>query len=109
MFVAEGQGLSAQQQRDAAALVVAAEAQVASSGRPFEDADFPPSTTSLGAGWAHAPLVAQWRRPSEIAGDQARLFKNDWEIEGVVLGPAQNGWLMAALNILAGDRAVPYF
>ena len=105
-LVAEGQGLSSLQERDAAALVAAAEAQVASSGRPFEDADFPPSATSLGAGWAHAPLATQWRRPVEIAGDGAKLFKNDWEIEGVVLGPAQNGWLMAALNILAGDREV---
>ena len=105
-FVAEGQGLSSLQERDAATLVAAAEAQVASSGRPFEDADFPPSATSLGAGWAHAPLATQWRRPVEIAGDGAKLFKNDWEIEGVVLGPAQNGWLMAALNILAGDREV---
>jgi len=106
-FKAEGQGLSEKQERDAAALVAAAEAQVASSGRPFEDADFPPSAASLGAGWAHAQLATQWRRPSEIAGDQARLFKNDWEIEGVILGPAQNEWLMAALNILAGDREVP--
>ena len=79
---------------------------MASSGRPFEDADFPPSATSLGAGWAHASLATQWRRPSEIAGDGATLFKNDWEIEGIVPGPAQNDWLMAALNILAGDREV---
>ncbi len=106
VFVTEGQGLSEKQRRDAQAMIAAAAQQVASSGQPYEDADFPASAASLGAGWAHAPLVTQWRRPSEIAGGAAKLFKNDWEIEGVVLGPAENTWLMAALNLIAGDREV---
>ena len=107
----EGQGLSEKQKADAAAMVQAALAQCAQTGRPYEDPDFGGAAALGDASWPHARLVTQWRRPSEIAAtagspEAARLFKSDWEIEGVVLGPCANNWVMAAFNIVAGDPDV---
>ena len=107
----EGQGLSERQRADAAAMVQAALDQCARTGRPFEDPDFCGGAALGDGAWPHAALVAQWRRPAEIAAsagsaEAARLFKSDWEIEGVVLGPCANNWAMAAFNIVAGDPDV---
>ena len=98
---AEGQGISAQQQRDLQELLVRAR----SSGGAYEDTDFPPVAASLGGGGA-AKMASTWRRITEIGGQGARLFKNDWEIEGVVPGPLSNAWLLGALNVVAGDRDI---
>jgi len=100
----EGQGLSEKQQADAERMIGIALASIRSGGK-FEDPDFPASGASLGPG-AHASCVTSWRRPVEIAGPEARLWKNDWEIEGIVSGPLSNGWLMGSANVLAGDRDV---
>jgi hypothetical protein len=100
----EGQGLSEKQQADAARMISAALATIP-AGHLFQDAEFPVTAASLGPG-AHASRVASWRRPVQIAGADARLWKNDWEIEGIVCGPVANGSLLGAANILAGDRDV---
>lgn len=100
----EGQGLSEKQQADAARMIAAALATIPAGGM-FEDSEFSATTTSLGPD-AHASRVASWRRPREIAGAEARLWKNDWEIEGIMCGPVANGSLMGAANVLAGDRDV---
>mmetsp|Transcript_12260 Transcript_12260/g.40270 ORF Transcript_12260/g.40270 Transcript_12260/m.40270 type:complete len:617 (-) Transcript_12260:76-1926(-) len=100
----EGQGLSEKQQADAARMIAAALATIPAGGM-FEDSEFSATATSLGPG-AHASCVASWRRPREIAGAEARLWKNDWEIEGIMCGLVANGSLMGAANVLAGDRDV---
>ena len=88
--------------------------QCAKTGRKFEDAEFEASASSLwsngsspGAelGIASDP-VTSWRRPDEISDGVASLFKNDWEIEGVVAGALPNVWFSAALNILGASQEV---
>jgi len=110
----EGGGMSSQKEQEAASLIAAAAAACA-SGRKYEDASFPPTAASL---WldGRAPSsslglsdpVASWRRPEEMAGGGGPgvLFKNDWEIEGVVPGALPNQWLLAACNIVGGDQEV---
>jgi hypothetical protein len=39
-------------------------------------------------------------------GGPAALFKNGWEVEGVVPGALPNRWLLAACNIVGGDPKV---
>ena len=109
----EGQGLSAKQLSDTEALVSAALAQCASTGRKFEDPAFTPTKASLWInGSAPAPElglstdpVVAWRRPEEW-DPAASLFLNEWEIAGVVAGPLPNLWLLSACNIVAADHDV---
>jgi hypothetical protein len=110
----EGGGMSKQQQDAAAALIAAAVASC-SGGRKYEDAAFPPTAASLwldgrapGPGTLQRDPVASWRRPDEMAGagGPACLFKNGWEVEGVVPGALPNRWLLAACNIVGGDPEV---
>jgi len=100
----EGQGLSERQQADAARMVSAAIASIRAGGK-FEDAEFPATAASIGSS-AHAARVASWRRPAEIGGAEARLWKNDWEIEGIIPGALSNAWLLGSANVLAGNRDV---
>lgn len=110
----EGGGMSKQQQ-DAAAFLIAAAVASCSGGRKYVDAAFPPSAASLwldgrapGAGTLPSDPVESWRRPEEMAGGggPGTLFKNDWEVEGVVPGALSNRWLLAACNIVGGDQEV---
>ena len=119
----EGQGLSAKQKRDAAALVQKALAAAAESADGlYSDPDFPPDASSLwldgqapgealqqaGVG---ADLVAGWARPSAFpapdggggGGGAPRLFHTEWGVQGVVASPLLNHWLLAACNIVGGD------
>ena len=112
----EGQGLSAKQESDAQAMVAEAVRQCTTSGRKYEDADFPPTVGSLwrdgvapgpelaAAGLAADP-VARWRRPEEFSSEP-RLFMNEWQIAGVVPSVLPNAKLLAAANIVAGDPDV---
>ena len=112
----EGQGLSAKQESDAKAMVAAAAAAAAASaGGKYEDPAFAPGPSSLWRnGTAPAPElgigadpVGSWRRPEEFSAEAPRLFKNEWEIEGVVPSSVlPNAPFLAAANIVAGDHDV---
>ena len=108
----EGQGLSQRQQRDAEAAVAKALKQCNDTGQPYQDADFAPSKRAL---WLDgvkpsvlaADPVATWRRPAEFApGATARVFHNDWQIQGVVPGLLPNRDMLAGANIVGGDQDV---
>ena len=70
----EGQGLSKKLEAQLAQLVKAALEQCKRTGRPYEDAEFPPALTSISpaADWEPSSLVATWRRPAEIAESAVR-------------------------------------
>ena len=114
----EGQGLSAAQKRDAAAMVQEAVAKAA--GGLYTDPDFPAAASSL---WINgtapgealveagitADTVQSWKRPSEFGAPFAetdgepRLFYTEWGTQGVVASPLLDHWLLAACNIVGGD------
>ena len=51
-------------------------------------------------------VVTQWLRPSQMANvTSPMLFKNDFEVEGIIQGEGTtNRWLLSALNIIGGNR-----
>ena len=111
----EGQGLSAKQESDARAMVAAAAAAAAASGGKYEDAEFAPGPSALWRnGTSPAPElgigadpVVSWKRPEEFSAEPPRLFKNEWEIQGVVPSSVlPNAPFLAAANIVAGDHDV---
>jgi len=101
----EGQGLSDKQKADTEALIAAALGSISGPDGRYEDPEFGADAASLGQS-PHAERVTSWRRPAEIGGPKARLWKNDWEVEGLDAGPLANEWLLGAANILGGDRDI---
>lgn len=110
----EGQGLSAQQERDKEAMIAEALAQCTASGRKYEDPHFAPAVTALwrdgmapGAelGMGGGDPVTSWRRPEEFA-TEPRLFVNDWQVLGVAPSVLPNTRLLAAANIVAGASPI---
>ena len=131
MMTIEGQPLSDTCKKWAKDLTEAALAQVAATGRKFEDQGFgqlplswnqtgfpamPGSAQSsaqpqvygneAGEPAAGMPGVTHWRRPEEMGmPTEPLLFKNDWEVEGIIQSPhLDNRWFISALNIVAGNR-----
>ena len=130
MMTIEGQPLSKTVKKWADDLIAAALAQTQQTGRKFEDRGVPthplawnrtgfPSLPDAAQSSAQPqvydnqagepvpglPVVDHWRRPEQIAPTTPMLFKNDWEVEGIVQSPhLDNRWLMSALNIVAGNR-----
>ncbi len=131
MMTIEGQPLSKTVKKWAQDLIDGALAQCRQTGQKFEDAGFPQHPLA----WNHAGFpamagaaessrqpqvygnaagepvpemakVTHWRRPEQLyEGIQPKLFKNDWEVEGIVQCPSlDNRWMMSALNIVAGNR-----
>ena len=134
MMTIEGQPLSDTCKKWAKDLTDAALAQCAATGRKFEDGGFPdlpldwnktgfpamagsaqsdaqPQVYGNGAGEPvpGMPAVTHWRRPEEMGMPTAPvLFKNDWEVEGIIQSPhLDNRWFISALNIVAGNREQP--
>ena len=110
----EGQGLSAQQERDKEVMIAEALAQCTANGRKYEDPHFAPAATSLwrdgtapGAelGMQAGDPVTSWLRPEEFAAEP-RLFVNDWQVLGVAPSVLPNTRLLAAVNIVSGDPDV---
>ena len=131
MMTIEGQPLSDTVKKWAKDLTDAALAQVAATGRKFEDQGFPqlplswnqtgfpamqgpaqgsaqPQVYGNGAGEPVPGMAAvtHWRRPEEMGmQSEPKLFKNDWEVEGIIQSPhLDNRWFISALNIVAGNR-----
>ena len=131
MMTIEGQPLSDTCKKWAKDLTDAALAQCAATGRKFEDQGFPqlplswnqagfpamggsaqsdaqPQVYGNGAGEPvpGMPAVTHWRRPEEMGmPNEPVLFKNDWEVEGIIQSPhLDNRWFISALNIVAGNR-----
>ena len=59
-----------------------------------------------GPGAHEHAVVTQWLRPSQMANvTSPMLFKNDFEVEGIIQGEGTtNRWLLSALNIIGGNR-----
>ena len=115
----EGQPLSENVKKKKEALVASAVAYCNANGTKFEDSGeggFPtasghassPTQPAVYSGGglptANMPTVTQWLRPEEFAPEPT-LFKNTWEVEGIVQGAGMdNKWFVSALNIVAGNR-----
>ena len=66
-----------------------------------------PEVYTGGSPGAHEhAVVTQWLRPSQMANvTSPMLFKNDFEVEGIIQGEGTtNRWLLSALNIIGGNR-----
>ena len=126
MMTVEGQPLSDNVKKRRDALVKYAIAAADANGGKYEDSGdgyngeggFPrapgtaaggsqPEVYSGGAPGAHEHgVVTQWLRPSEMSRvTSPMLFKNDYEVEGIIQGEGTtNRWLLSALNIIGGNR-----
>jgi len=82
-------------------------------GVPWTDPTFPASDASIGVAKLQSlPKNIQWKRPKDIAGDQARLCVEGVSCTDVTQGKLGNCWFVAACCVLAGckemwERVVP--
>lgn len=71
-----------------------------STGKLFEDPEFPPSDKIL---MAKPQQIVQWKRPKEIS-PKPRFFVDDFSRFDVKQGGLGNCWFLAAIETLTQNR-----